>query len=231
MKTCTKCGETKPITEFIKDASKPSGIRSQCKPCKRIYIAAYRAANPGNRRASDARYRATNRDKVRASAAKWAAANPDKLKSKGVKYRAEYPERVRAARAKWNAANTEKRRADVDKWQAANPEKVKASSAKWAAANREALRIRDQNRRARELEAGGNLSKGLVERLFKLQRGKCACGCKQQLGDDYHRDHILPLALGGTNTDDNVQLLRATCNLQKHAKHPVDFMQGRGFLI
>jgi len=36
---------------------------------------------------------------------------------------------------------------------------------------------------------------------------------------------------GGSNTDDNMQLLRKLCNLQKHAKHPVDFMQERGFLL
>jgi 5-methylcytosine-specific restriction endonuclease McrA len=44
-------------------------------------------------------------------------------------------------------------------------------------------------------------------------------------------DHIIPLALGGANTDDNIQLLRATCNLQKHTKHPIDFMQQRGYLL
>lgn len=44
-------------------------------------------------------------------------------------------------------------------------------------------------------------------------------------------DHIVPLALGGSNTDGNIQLLRATCNQQKHAKHPVVFMQERGFLL
>jgi 5-methylcytosine-specific restriction endonuclease McrA len=79
-------------------------------------------------------------------------------------------------------------------------------------------------------ETGGKLSSKLAARLFVLQKGKCAC-CLQPLGDDYHIDHIMPLALGGTNTDDNIQLLRAKCNLQKNAKHPVDFMQQRGFLL
>jgi len=41
----------------------------------------------------------------------------------------------------------------------------------------------------------------------------------------------MPLALGGANADDNIQLLRSTCNQQKHAKHPVDFMQQKGFLL
>lgn len=44
-------------------------------------------------------------------------------------------------------------------------------------------------------------------------------------------DHILPLALGGTNVDENIQLLRKRCNLQKCAMHPVDFMQSKGRLL
>jgi 5-methylcytosine-specific restriction endonuclease McrA len=44
-------------------------------------------------------------------------------------------------------------------------------------------------------------------------------------------DHIVPLISGGTNTDDNIQLMRSRCNQQKSAKHPIDFMQSRGFLL
>lgn len=117
-----------------------------------------------------------------------------------------------------------KRRAD-------NPEKERQRCREWFANNPEKRVTYEQNRRARIRDVGGKLSHGLVERLFILQRGKCACGCGQPLGDDFHRDHILPLTLGGTNTDDNIQLLRQRCNNQKYNKHPVDFMQTRGFLL
>jgi 5-methylcytosine-specific restriction endonuclease McrA len=92
------------------------------------------------------------------------------------------------------------------------------------------MRIYRANRRARELEAGGTLSKGLRTKLFDLQRGKCAC-CGKPLGNDFHLDHIVPLKLGGSNTDDNIQLLRAACNMQKGAKDPIEFMQSRGNLL
>lgn len=46
-----------------------------------------------------------------------------------------------------------------------------------------------------------------------------------------HLDHIVPVAMGGPNIDENIQLLRQRCNNQKHSKHPVDFMQQRGFLL
>ena len=201
MKTCTKCGESKPTNEFSKSASTRDGLRFRCKTCESIALTAWRSANREKHNATAAKLRAKNREKARASHAKWRAANPGK---------------AHAATAKWKAANCEN---------------VKAYQAKWVSDNLDVCRVHNQNRRARKLESGGKLSPGLAAKLFKLQRGKCACGCKQPLGDDYHMDHIMPLALGGSNTDDNMQLLRAICNLQKHKKHPVDFMRQRGFLL
>ena len=113
---------------------------------------------------------------------------------------------------------------------AANPDRAKSYNDAWRMNNLERGRIREHSRRASKRATGGKLSVGLSDRLFKLQRGKCAC-CGDPLGANFHMDHIMPLALGGTNTDDNIQLLTATCNLKKHAKHPVDFMQSRGFLL
>lgn len=141
--------------------------------------------------------------------AKYYAANPAKARAASCEYQSKF-------RAEYTDVARDKARVRQAKWRLVHPEDVCISS---------------QNRRARKVEAGGQLSKDIAARLYKLQRGKCACGCKQPLGDNYHRDHIMPLALGGTNTDDNLQLLRAKCNLQKSAKHPIEFMQKRGFLL
>jgi 5-methylcytosine-specific restriction endonuclease McrA len=116
------------------------------------------------------------------------------------------------------------------KYRLNHPERRKQIVRKWAASNLPALAVKAQNRRARKRTNGGTLSKNIAAKLFKHQRGKCAC-CGLPLGDDYHLDHIMPLALGGANVDSNIQLLRPSCNLQKSAKHPIDFMQSRGFLL
>lgn len=153
--------------------------------------------------------------------------------ARGAVYRATYPERVAARRARNQPHQKAHYAAHREEWAAryaANREKRKASCAAYYAANPETFRALKHNRRARKLAVGGKLSKDIEIKLFALQRGKCAC-CKRPLGDDYHLDHIMPLALGGTNTDDNIQLLRQRCNNQKHAKHPIDFMQQRGFLL
>lgn len=162
--------------------------------------------------------------------AQWRARNPDKAKAQISKWRKENPEKQKASAAAWGAANKDRKKAITSAWIAANPEKVKAAAAAWSAANPNAKRIIDQNRRARKRLLTGGLSRGLTAKLFKLQKGKCPC-CNKPLGDDFHLDHIMPLALGGVHKDENIQLLRAVCNMQKNAKHPVDFMQQRGFLV
>lgn len=140
------------------------------------------------------------------------------------------PDKYKARAAAYRSANVGKTMITKAAYYVAKYEKVNADVAKWQKANANQLRVHKQNRRARKRKVGGILSKGFVEKLFELQRGKCAC-CGLPLGKDFHRDHIMPLALGGENTDSNMQLLHQHCNNQKHAKHPIDFMQQRGFLL
>jgi 5-methylcytosine-specific restriction endonuclease McrA len=86
------------------------------------------------------------------------------------------------------------------------------------------------NRRARREAAGGKFTAAQIQRLYGLQRGKCA-GCACSLGDAYHRDHIVSLKQGGTNDILNIQLLCGPCNVRKHAKDPIRWAQENGRLL
>lgn len=272
LKTCSKCGESKPTQDYHACKSKPDGLASNCKRCRNaagvIYTAskaeelkAYRETNAEKIKAYQASYQLKNADRLRASKAAYYASNNEKVKASVAAYRAEHKEdakayraayylanldresavqaayyednaeKIRSAQASYYANNSDEIKARVNLYRAANPETVSQLKAAYRAANPEKARIHNRNRRARKLNAGGELSPGLSAKLFTLQRGKCACGCEQPLDGSCHMDHRMPLARGGSNTDDNMQLLRAVCNLQKGAKHPVDFMQSRGFLL
>jgi len=215
-KCCSKCAETKLISHFSRDKRNRDGLCGKCKECSK---------------ADNVKWRLANLDRARASSAAWAKNNVEKANAIKNKWAKNNVEKKRAASLRWNIANPEKIMASSVKWRSAHPEMANAATAKWNKAHPEIVRIYKQNRRASKRASGGRLSSGLAAKLFKLQRGKCACGCKQPLGDDYHMDHVIPLALGGSNTDDNIQLLRKLCNLQKSAKHPIDFMQSRGYLL
>lgn len=185
---------------------------SHCIACAKARSAAIKKANPERNRANSKKYRDNNLEKTRERERAYRAANRDKRNA----YAAS---RYVDKREILNAQST--------KWQQENKERHNQYAAAWVKNNPEAKRILRQNYRVRKK---GKLSPGLGKRLFALQNGMCPC-CNKPLGDDFHLDHILPLSLGGANTDDNIQLLRSTCNQQKHAKHPVDFMQSRGFLL
>ena len=200
-----------------------------CKACSRKWNAASAKRNAEKNKERAQKWKAANVEKIRATGAAYYAANTERQKATSAAWVKANPEKVRAKHAAWRSANPEKCNAKAAAWRRENPERAKAIWSAWQKANPQAVRIKSQNRRAKKA-ASGKLSKGLISKLFTLQKGMCPC-CKQPLGNDYHLDHRMPLALGGSNTDDNMQLLRATCNLQKHAHHPIDFMQSRGFLL
>jgi hypothetical protein len=230
MKTCNKCGETKENSEYYSEKRNSDGLLGHCKACDSIrnkekYLLnkeaitarnkAWVLANPEKDRARHAAYKTKNKEKVNANKRRYAEQNREKLRAQEV---------LRYAK------NIEKGRQKCRQWRDANRDKCRTASNNWRARNKEAHCIHEKNRIARKKFGGGSLSIGLAAKLFGLQKGKCAC-CGLPLGNDYQLDHIVPLALGGANVDCNIQLLRKRCNQQKNAKHPVDFMQQRGFLL
>lgn len=99
---------------------------------------------------------------------------------------------------------------------------------------REKKAINRKNRRYAERKVEGKLSVGIRGRLLKLQKGLCVvCKCKLILSGEkkYHLDHIVPIANGGTNYDENIQLLCAECNVSKGSKNNTEFMQKNGYLL
>jgi len=111
--------------------------------------------------------------------------------------------RRRSADPKKRARKTRVQRAYNKK----NPEVFMASRAK---------------RRARLLEAEGAYTATDVRKQYAKQRGRCFW-CKEEVGDDYHVDHYVPLSRGGSNWPSNIRIACSSCNLSKHDKLPEEF--------
>ena len=120
------------------------------------------------------------------------------------KRRALTPEHRREYQRQWYAENKQKHHDRMKRWRKNNP-----------------MKAREENRRKDHKKRGvaGKIPKDIHVRLFAEQMGVCVC-CGAMLGDDYHLDHIMPIALGGTNDESNLQLLKAECNMRKGAMHP-----------
>lgn len=158
------------------------------------------------------------------------ALNPEHYRLQRKNWRLNNPEKANEIEKRSGIKNAAAIKKSSENWKNQNRERLNLYAKQWAKDHPGARRIAQQNRNAKKNAVDGVLSKGLAEKLLVLQKGKCPC-CGQNLGKNYHLDHVVPLFLGGGNVDSNMQLLRGRCNLQKHAKHPIDFMQSRGFLL
>lgn len=214
-KVCPKCEVEKSTADFSRDKNKSDGLQRICKLCERAYGAAYRAANP---------------EKSKASSSAWVEANRERVRLRQAAYYRANAKRISARDAAKHAANPEKERARSAAKRAANPAKANGYSAAWARANPEARRANSRNRRARQRNAEGTHTADDVKTLLILQKYKCVV-CKVDIKNSYHVDHIQPISKSGGNGMDNIQLLCPPCNLHKHAKDPIDFMQSKGFLL
>ncbi len=137
-------------------------------------------------------------------------------------------------KAEWYQNNLDKIKPASKEYAKKNAEKIRARSALWKKLNPEMAklnaRIYSNKRRAKINNAGGEHSKKDLFELLNKQGCKCIY-CNITISKKFHADHIMPIALGGTNFIDNIQLLCPKCNQEKGARHPIEWAQENGLLL
>jgi hypothetical protein len=230
-KTCVQCHKAAMAATKEKYSEREAERAARREAAKQAEREALRPQRDAAAKAYRAQWKKANKARSKAVNDVWRAENAEKMKATTLAWRKDHPDRTRAYVSAWAKRNPEKERARaVRRHERMSAEERRERRRKFHENNPDAIRRYNSDYKAKKMRNGGVLSKDIVARLLKVQRGKCAC-CGQPLGEQYHLDHILPLALGGPNVDSNVQLLRQRCNNQKRDKHPVDFMQSRGFLL
>lgn len=206
-KICTKCGEVKDVSSFVKDPQKKDGLYSSCKECYKINY----KKNIVKAQKRSKEYKDKNRDTVLAKKrARWLENREYNLKKlqeyhkenkeKEKLYRIENKEKLSLISRAWAALNSARRNDTLKKWRRANPDKVS---------------VQKQNRRTRE--AGNVISNKEWEEVLEKYGNRCLCCGRSDVR--ITMDHVLPLSKGGTNTIDNVQPLCFSCNSRKSVKH------------
>lgn len=128
---------------------------------------------------------------------------------------AEKRDEIQAQRLGYRSANRHLAREYTKEWSAANPLKRKAAK---------------QAYRARKRGADGAHTGEDIATLLTLQKGRCAM-CADDIKKTFQVDHIVPLAMGGTNDRLNLQLLCGSCNASKGARDPLLVAQRLGRLL
>ena len=86
-RVCRKCGQEKPLSEFVKDKTCALGYSHTCKQCNAKRNRKWRAANPEEVREYNRKWRAANPEKIRECNRKRYAANPEKVLEYNRKWR------------------------------------------------------------------------------------------------------------------------------------------------
>jgi len=101
-KDCTKCGETKSLSEYYK---RLDGHSYRCKPCVKEQTKARYASNAERYRAEARAYRKANPEKVKARRLAWKQANPEKNVKSVVEYQRRNPEKHALSAKKYRENN------------------------------------------------------------------------------------------------------------------------------
>lgn len=205
MKPCVKCG------------SLDRKSNGDCKPCATARDKAYYSANKDKVKDRTATYYQNNISKCREAMALWRERNIESKKQQDANFRRNNKEKVAAYKRKYYENNKDLVKARAKRFVEDNRDWVKERSAQYHKDNPEKSVNGKAKRRARI--GDDRLPYGTITKQYVKQNGLCAC-CSKPLGDKYHVDHIMPLALGGRNIPENIQLLLPSCNHKKSAKHP-----------
>jgi 5-methylcytosine-specific restriction endonuclease McrA len=172
MKTCSKCGVEKPLSDFHPHTGCKDSVRPDCKDCVNAANRARRAANVEQRREGDRRRYAENPTRQEAQKA--------------------------AAKAFYHA--------DRDRQRELHRAYYRAHAADWK--NYRARR--KARKRVAHLPYGRHA-------IYERDEGRCTiCGAEIAYEPGaFHLDHIVPLARGGTDTPENLQLTCPSCNWAK----------------
>ena len=86
MKTCGKCKEEKPFSEFYRDRTRKSGYQSSCKACEKERRKSYYQENKDYYREHGRKYRQENKERIREQRRKYRQENKDFIREGMRKY-------------------------------------------------------------------------------------------------------------------------------------------------
>jgi len=150
-------------------------------------------------------------------------ANPEKYREYPRRWRLNNPERYKELLE----ANRDQQREARKRWREAHPDYGAAYARAWRIAHPEQVLLQNHKRRVLKKYNGGGYTDEDIKYLFELQNGRCFY-CNEliysSLDKHMQRDHVVPLALGGSNNIYNIVLTDDKCNQRRHTKDAFTFL-------
>jgi 5-methylcytosine-specific restriction endonuclease McrA len=197
-KRCSKCGETKPPSEYHRDRTKALGVSSFCKACAVEKARDWYTDNTERGKASRQRWLSLNADHKRETQRAYVERTKDVPE-----YRARRKEHYR----RYHETNADQILARRD----AKREQNCARKRAWYQCNKERAKQAAMQRRTRAQP--GPVDPETVAYAGMLRHDPCSY-CGKPAGTI---DHIVPIARGGLHEVDNLTAACLTCNNRKKA--------------
>ena len=164
-----------------------------------------------------------NREKVNEWQKTWRKNNPEKVKNTNKKAADTRREIRKIECAEWRKRNTTRIKKWWQEYKQQHDERIKENRRKYERENPEKVKASKHTRRTRILGLDSKIDSDYVKFLKIVQGMRCNY-CEQTMSD-YQIDHIVPIARGGDNRNENLQLLCAPCNRQKGAKTDSEYRE------
>lgn len=202
-----------------------------CIVCDKERKLEYRKNSPEKTRASVNRSRQKYKAKHAEIAKRWREKNKGYLQAAKKQYVENNKEKVRLSKRRYYLENKDRCLLMSKMHKEKHADRYKAIQKEWRKNNKELIRANNRNRKSKLRNAEGSHTHKDVMGKYHAQGGMCA-GCRKKVKyGEFHVDHIVPLALGGTNWPSNIQILCPSCNMSKGGRPPEHFYQKLGYLL
>ena len=217
MKLCYTCKIKKAFTEFSKNKTKPDGLQTKCKSCKKEYSKKWYLDNKDHVTEYVKKYREENKEKVRTSQKKYKDTHKEEMKEWRINFtprRKEYEKknhkRIKERTKKYQKDNKEYigKRAAI--WRENHRDYLRECSKIWSKNNPDKVRKNSAKRRTEKLKRCPNW-------VNEIELAQVYQNCPK----GYHVDHIIPLQgkdISGLHVPWNLQYLTPEENGIKRAR-------------
>lgn len=223
-KTCSHCGQVKPITDFYRH--KKSGYTNPCKACANARGRKHYQEHREQRRIWRRQYYLENREHLIQQSVEWAKNNAKHRAVYQHVYWEQNKDSLSQYRREWYRANKDRMLSlskkryrenkalhaqQAKKWRQQHPQERRAISRRYKIRRRGAIAL-------------GHHTEQEWEELCRKYDYRCVC-CLAVVGaQNLERDHIRPLCWGNaTDKIANIQPLCRSCNAAKGGRHDIDY--------